>query len=76
MHKKKGLAAKNANAQDSPPTDFDCIITDPTTIESVMHRTFFESKPLFLHLTAESMLIKSKSKETYFLKFTAHLLKY
>ena len=36
----------------------------------------FESKPLFLQLTAESMLIKSKSKETYFLKFTAHVLKY
>ena len=35
---KKGLVDKNANAQDSPPTDFDCIITDPTTIESVIHR--------------------------------------
>ena len=41
MHRIKGLAAKNANAQDFPAADFDCIITDPTTIESVIHRTFF-----------------------------------
>ena len=45
MHRKKKLAAKNASAQDSPAADFDCIITNPTTIESVIHRAFFESKP-------------------------------
>ena len=53
MHRKKGLAAKNANAQDSPAAHFYCIITDPTTIESLIHRSFIESKPFFLQLTAK-----------------------
>ena len=45
---KKGLEAKNEDAQDSPAADFYCIITDPRTIESLIHRSFIESKPLFL----------------------------
>ena len=42
---KKGWRQKKANAQDSPAADFDCIITDSATIESVIHCAFFESKP-------------------------------